>query len=113
VRWIGWCVVLLIIVGWLASELRFPETPTASAKLSEKLPDCWRRTPDGWQRAEWLIPQIPVRRPALHPGVIGLMVLLVSILGLVAFPAETRPRRLLTAPRNRVESEFKWHRFAI
>ena len=86
-RRFGWLLVLLAAVGWLATEVRPPETPTAS----DRPLDCWRRTPDGWQRATWLAPQTPIRRPALHPVVVGLLELLVCLAALVAFPtgAET------------------------
>ena len=86
-RRFGGLLVLLAAVGWLATEVRPPETPTAS----DRPLDCWRRTPDGWQRATWLAPQTPIRRPALHPVVVGLLELLVCLAALVAFPtgAET------------------------
>lgn len=80
-RRIGWFLVLLVAIGWLACEIRLPETPTASgARL-----DSWRRTRDGWEKATWLTSQIPSRRPALHPGVVGLLELLLSLTVLVAF----------------------------
>ncbi|HUT90892.1 MAG TPA: hypothetical protein VMY37_15415 [Thermoguttaceae bacterium] len=86
-RRLGWLLVLLAAVGWLATEVRLPETPAAP----DRPLDSWRRTPDGWQRATWLAPQTPIRRPALHPVVVGLLELLVCLAALVAFPtgAET------------------------
>lgn len=90
-RWIAWCLVFVIAMGWLASEVPLPESPAAAAKR----PDCWRRTEDGWQWAWWLTPQIPVRRPALHPGAVGLLEVLVSIAALVAFPIRSRRRNSL------------------
>ena len=86
-RWIAWCLMFLIALGWLASEIPLPEATGAAA---ERL-DCWRRTQDGWQWAWWLTPHIPVRRPALHPAAVGLLEALVSIAALVAFPLRSRP----------------------
>ena len=82
-----WLLVLLAFVGWLATEVPLPETPAAADRPS----DCWRRTPDGWQRATWLARQTPARRPALHPGVVGLFELLATLAALVAFPSGAAP----------------------
>lgn len=80
-RRIGWFLVLLVAIGWLACEIQLPGTsPAAGARL-----DSWRRTRDGWERATWLTSQITSRRPALHPGVVALLELLLSLTILVAF----------------------------
>ena len=86
-RWCGWFLLILVAVGWAASEVELPEKPASSAREL----DCWRRTRDGWERVTWLRPQIPPRRPALHPSVVGLLELLLSVTALVAFPARLRP----------------------
>jgi hypothetical protein len=84
VRWIGCFLVFLLGVGWLTSQLRLSEPPTdAKPRLG-----CWRRTQDGWEQATWLSPEIPSRRPALHPGVVGTLELLVAVYALVAAPAQ-------------------------
>jgi len=77
-----WLLVLLAVVGWLATEVPLPETPAAA----DRPLDCWRRTPDGWQRATWLVRQTAARRPALHPAVVGLFELLACLAALIAFP---------------------------
>ena len=80
-RWFGWVLLLLMAVGWLACEIPFSRTPSAPPRQL----DCWRRTPRGWEQADWLAPEIPERCPALHPGVVGLLELLVSVTALAAF----------------------------
>jgi hypothetical protein len=50
----------------------------------------WRRTREGWQRAEWLMPSAAQRQPALHPSVVAMLELLLSIGALAAFPARGR-----------------------
>ena len=84
-RSIGWLVVLLLAAGWLASEIPLTDAPA----VSQDGPDGWRRTRFGWQQRTWSTPEAPVRRPALHPAVVGLLELLLSVLALVAFPART------------------------
>jgi len=87
-RRIGWFLALLVAIGWLACEIRLPGTPTASGVRL----DSWRRTRDGWEKATWLTSQIPSRRPALHPGVVGLLELLLSLAVVVAFSGRRRAK---------------------
>lgn len=82
VRWIGWIIMLLMTVGWAAAELPLAEPSCAGLAATD-----WRYTSEGWQRPTWLDASIPTRRPALHPGVIGALQLLLSLMALVAFPA--------------------------
>ena len=45
----------------------------------------WRYTKNGWQnRMEWQDPA-PVRKPALHPAVVGSLQLLISLAALIGF----------------------------
>jgi hypothetical protein len=50
----------------------------------------WRRTRDGWQRAEWLMPSPAQQKPPLHPSVVATLELLLSIGALAAFPVRRR-----------------------
>lgn len=86
-RQLVWILLILTVAGWLACEIPSDRHPTASQSQL----DDWRRTPRGWERADWLVPEIPARRAALHPGVVGLLELLVSLAALVAFPARLGP----------------------
>lgn len=83
-RWIGWIMTLLMTVGWAAAEIPVAEPPRAGLAYND-----WRHTRDGWQRPTWLDASIPARQPTLHPGVLGMLQLLVSLTALVAFPAFT------------------------
>ena len=79
--------VLLILwgLGWLASQI--PATPDRQPP-----PSSWRRTCDGWERADWLSGDLSPRSPALHPVVVGLVLLLFASAGLVGFaPDEHTP----------------------
>ena len=95
-RWIGWLLLLLVAVGWLAAEVPLSGTPPATGLQTD-----WRRTRDGWQRMNWLSEEVPLRRPALHPGLVALFVLLLSVTALVAFSTSTaRFRRRTILQRN-------------
>ncbi|NLE39006.1 MAG: hypothetical protein GX621_13365 [Pirellulaceae bacterium] len=72
---------VLVVLGWMLSE-----APVARTSLDEPTVTVWRRTSEGWQRPEdWSEPPV-VRRPNLHPLVVGSLQLLVSLAALVAFP---------------------------
>jgi len=98
-RWVAWFLLLLVAVGWLASELPVPETSAASRQEF----DCWRRTRNGWERAGWLTDRMSVARPVLHPGVVALLELLLSMAALTAFPI----RAERNAARNRGSCRVK------
>lgn len=84
-RAIGWLLLVLLAVGWLAAEV--PQPGAAQWAPDE---DTWRRTADGWQRATWLVEPMPDHRPLLHPMVVGLFELLVAAMALVAFSPVVR-----------------------
>ena len=86
-RLIGWLLAILVVICWLASEVSLPRRPAASGRE----PDCWRRTRDGWEEASWVTPEISVRRPALHPSVVGLLELFLSMSALIVLPGR-RPK---------------------
>ena len=97
VKWIRLGLLLLIAAGWTASGLSWCGLTPADGLT----PWDWRRTRDGWQRAEWLMPTVAQQKPALHPSVVAMLELLLSIGALAAFPnqgrksyriARTRPR---------------------
>jgi len=81
-RWLVGFFLLLVAVGWLACEIRLPETTAATGASL----DSWRRTRDGWEHASWLTAQTRSPAPALHPAVVGLLELFLSLAALVAFP---------------------------
>jgi hypothetical protein len=79
--------VLLVLwgLGWLASQIPAPPDPQPPPASS------WRRTSDGWERAEWLSGNPLRRQPALHPAVVGLVLLLFASAALIGLsPDEHR-----------------------
>lgn len=78
-RAIGWIMVLLLTIAWLACEVQPPQAMHVDSEAS------WRRTCNGWERARWLTAQRTATQPTLHPVVIGLLQLLLAVTALVAF----------------------------
>jgi len=79
VRWIGWLLLSLLLVGWLAAIV-----PLGDAEPDARLP-AWRRTVDGWERPTWSTVGSGMGPPALHPAVVGALEALLSLLALLAF----------------------------
>lgn len=82
--------------------------PTAALRpeplVAEKL---WRRTAQGWQRADWLMEDMvdagppPVMRvdvPPVHPALFSVALLLLSLGVLIAFPCSHPRRPRATSP---------------
>ena len=76
--------LLLLRLGWLASQL--PATP----EMRQPRTLSWRRTSDGWEHADWLNGGMSRQRPALHPVMVALLLLLFALFALVGFSPETR-----------------------
>ena len=79
-RLIGGLLLTLAGLGYLASELSFgndspPPEPTTQ----------WRRTVDGWEKPVWLTSDLPIRRPALHPTIVGLLQVFLALVALLLF----------------------------
>ena len=101
-RLVGWFFVLLMVLGWLAAELpldgtssdgRREEVSRAGHPPGVALQDDWRRTRDGWERRSWWTPKSPVRRPALHPMVVVLLEVFLTLGALIAFSAAKEQRQ--------------------
>ncbi len=76
-RWVGWILAALLLVGWTAAELPPVVPPTQSWSS-----DLWRRTRHGWERAEWLLPK-PVPSPLwLHPVALAGLQIAASVVAL-------------------------------
>jgi hypothetical protein len=80
-----WILAAVVGTVWVASELPAPDSP-APASCETR----WRRTRDGWERAEQLLPPIP---PPRSPGVHPLVLAAAEILGSVFVLAASRPRQ--------------------
>ena len=100
-------VVGLFVVTWLAGDAAH------SSLAAEGRFDAWRQTRDGWQRSDnFLAPPIEYRRPALHPLVVGLLEILLTITAMLTFSdrrgaiegriASTQGVRLLARPSKAV-----------
>jgi hypothetical protein len=85
VKWIRLGLLLLIAAVWTTGSTSLSRLTPADGLT----PWDWRRTRDGWQQAEWLMPP-PQRMPVLHPSVVAMLELLLSIGALAAFPAHER-----------------------
>lgn len=77
-----WIIVALLVGGSLASQI--PATDDASPSQQ----NVWRRTCDGWQRADWLPGAGPVHSPRPHPVVVALFLATLTLLAFVAFSAD-------------------------
>ena len=78
-------VILLILLGlcWLAVAM--PVTGTGPDRADRIKDDGWRRTTDGWERRSSWKPPYRASSPGLHPAVVGLLELQLSLAALIAF----------------------------
>ena len=76
------CLLLVPVLAFLLAAHWEIDAESAAAPAD----DLWRHTEDGWEKAAWLMPPSGPPRHALHPMVPGMLILLVSLAALVAFP---------------------------
>jgi len=80
----------LLVVGLLILS-RSACAATDSSRVAEASLDSWRQTSHGWQRCEvFLSPPIEYRRPAVHPLVVGLLQILLTITAMLMFSDRRR-----------------------
>lgn len=75
-------LVVLVLTGWILSEIKIE--PAEGTVITQSDSPEWRRTAHGWEQVrDWK----PITPPSvdLHPGVVGLFVLFVSVFSLVGF----------------------------
>ena len=87
-RLIGWLLLILVGLGWLASEV-----PLAETRPERPLKADWRRTAQGWERPSTWPAQTKIRRPAVHPVVVGLLQLFLALAVLIAFSKDADAAR--------------------
>ena len=88
-RLIGWFLLLLVALIWLASELP-ADKPSSGGELAAN----WRRTTQGWEQLAVLATNSPAVVPTLHPATVGSLEILLVLVAMVAFSsAPARPRR--------------------
>lgn len=76
---IGWILLLLLALGWLASEV-----PCQGPAPSAEPATVWRRTRDGWEHKDRVLVAGPPFRPALHPALIAAFEVLLSATAMLA-----------------------------
>lgn len=79
-RLIGWLLLILLTLGWLASELPSTAVHAQATKKTE-----WRRTRDGWERPTWSRATATSCRLTLHPALIALLEISLVSAVLIAF----------------------------
>ena len=87
-RPIGWLSLVLLGLGWLASEV-----PLAETQQERQVETGWRRTVDGWEHSSRWTSDGRICRPALHPSVVGLSQLLLALAALIALSKDRDPAR--------------------
>jgi len=93
-RLIGYLLLVLLGIGWLAGEVEL----AAAAPSAGRVDTDWRRTRNGWERQSSWIEDTPPRRPALHPAMVGTFQLLASVAALIALPGLMSWRRRTAQP---------------
>ena len=84
--------LLLILLGlcWLAAAVPVAEIePDRSDRPKD---DGWRQTTDGWQHRSSWTPHHRADSPGLHPTVVGLLELQLSLAALIGFSMRPYPR---------------------
>ncbi len=79
-RKIGWILLILVGLGWVASEV-----PLSGPGPNDAPQTGWRRTAGGWEDCGVWATQPKGCRPAVHPIVLGLLQLFLASAALIAF----------------------------
>ncbi|NQU19661.1 MAG: hypothetical protein HQ567_00150 [Candidatus Nealsonbacteria bacterium] len=80
-RLIAGLLLILLVLGWLAVTLPVAKTEPDCAE--GPIDDGWRQTTDGWQHRDGWAPHHRASLPGLHPAVVGLLELQLSLAALV------------------------------
>lgn len=111
-RGITGTLVVLLAIGYIASNVKWSTAPHANAE-PERLQDGWRRTAQGWeQRASWVAREPAERVPcAVRPWTVAALQVLLSLLALLlARPAgRKRPPRVKPPHVDASRSECRLH----
>ncbi len=87
-RWIGYSLIILAIVGVVVCQVEIGAEPSGSTTGP------WVRTSDGWESKGVVAPCGTVYSPSFHPVVLSLIFAISSVMALVAFPCRARRRTL-------------------
>jgi hypothetical protein len=64
VQRIGWILAILLVAGWLASEIPLNKAASQEGSIVQT---CWRRTVNGWENSsQWDFFKV-THRPEVHP----------------------------------------------
>jgi hypothetical protein len=77
VQRIGWILLVLVTLGWVACE--WPSQPPDAAEPAT----VWRHTRNGWEHRDRVLVRA-VYRPALHPVVIASLEVLLTATAMLA-----------------------------
>jgi len=93
-------LAVLLFTGWTLSEVKVPSDGTVASgdvAVDQASVSPWRHTADGWEKiSDWE----PITTPSvsLHPVVVGLFLLFISIFALIGFEAPA-PQKSSCSPR--------------
>ena len=75
-------LVFLLLTGWVLSKIEI--TTAEGTVVGQSDASQWRRTAHGWDQVENWKSIVP---PSinLHPGIVGLFILLISVFSLIGF----------------------------
>jgi len=76
-------ILILFGLGWLASQI-----PAAPVKQPSPHETTWRRTCEGWERADWLRGDLSREQPALHPAILGLALIFFALAALLGLSSD-------------------------
>lgn len=94
-RGIAGTIVVVLVVGYLASTIELPQAWSSAGSNEVTLMDGWRRTANGWEfREAWEQPsgalQITPLAWRIHPFLLAALQVLVSLFALVWADGVTR-----------------------
>ena len=97
VRLIAWLLLILLGLCWLAAAV--PVAETGQNPPDRPKDDGWRRTIDGWEHRSSWVQHHRSDSAGLHPAVVGLLQLQLSLAALIGFSRKTSPEQSLRLRR--------------
>jgi hypothetical protein len=81
-RLVGWLLLVLVVAGCFVNRW-----PLANSGGEPRPAAEWRRTADGWERLVVATPGGESHRPALHPMIVAVLQVLLTLAAMIAFSA--------------------------
>lgn len=82
--------LLLLGILWLASTIETPAAHEPSMSSYDSATQDWRRTAAGWERRSSIEPRVAYRPATPHPGIVGLLEVLLVVGIVVAYSPERK-----------------------